>query len=527
MGRGRRRGMRAVPLSFLLLVLVFMAVARVAAAEGSDVAKGVDVGGREGEEEAFEKRFLKLWTDGGGGDEEDHLRWYGDDDDDYGDVYDDKKVEEMVEEEEGEEDGIMLGATRCPRPDKKKKKKKRNVVKVDSYGAVGDGCADDTEAFAKAWEKACSLKDAVLVMTKGRRYKIGPSRFMGPCKERLVVLIHGTIVAPEEPSQWDPKSPRLWLLFGGLVGARIQGGGVIDGSGSKWWANSCKIDRSKPCKGAPTAVTIDSCRGVRVRDLTIQNAQQIHLTVSRSRGVRLDGMAIQAPGDSPNTDGIHVAESTAVTITGARIGTGDDCVSISNASFAVKMKGIVCDPGHGISIGSLGQGGSYAAVEGVTLDDARIARAQNGVRIKTWQGGAGYVRNVRFSNVLVEAVDHPIIIDQFYCDSRMPCANQTSNVAVSNVAYRNISGTSTRDEAIKFACSDAVPCSDIVLSNINLLGDDGAEVQAVCNCAMGLGYDPVRPAVDCLRNNACGGGGGLKLGEEEPSSTAAPLHTEL
>lgn len=516
----------AVPLPILvLLVLVLMAMA---AAERADDADGVDVGGGEGEDEAFERRFLKLWTDGGGGDEEDHLRWYGDDDDDrdYGDTYDDQEVEEAEEEEE-EEDDIMLGATRCPRP--KKKKKKRNVVKVDSFGAVGDGCADDTEAFAKAWEKACSLKDAVLVVTAGRRYKVGPSKFMGPCKERLVVLIHGTIVAPEEPSQWDPKSPRLWLLFGGLVGARIQGGGVIDGSGSKWWANSCKVDRSKPCKGAPTAVTIDSCRGVRVRDLTIQNAQQMHLTVSRSRGVRLDGMAIQAPGDSPNTDGIHVAESTAVTITGARIGTGDDCVSISNASFAVKMKGIVCDPGHGISIGSLGQGGSYAAVEGVTLDGARIARAQNGVRIKTWQGGAGYVRNVRFTNVLVDAVDHPIIIDQFYCDSRTPCANRSTNVAVSNVMYRNISGTSTRDEAIKLACSDAVPCSDIVLSNINLLGDDGAEVQAVCNCAMGLGYDPVRPAVDCLRNNACGGGGGLKLGEEEEASTttAAPLHTEL
>ena len=381
------------------------------------------------------------------------------------------------------------------------------------------------QAFKKAWEKACSLKDAVFVVTAGRRYKVGPIRFMGPCKERLVVLIHGTIVAPEEPSEWDPKSSRLWLLFGGLVGARIQGGGVIDGSGSKWWANSCKIDKSKPCKAAPTAVTIDKCSGVRVRSLHIQNAQQMHLTVSRSRGVRLDKMAITAPEDSPNTDGIDVAESTAVTITSCRIGTGDDCISISNASFAVKMKGIVCDPGHGISIGSLGQGGSYAAVEGISLDNARISRAQNGVRIKTWQGGAGYVRNVRFSNVLVDGVDHPIIIDQFYCDSRTPCANQSTNVQVSNVMYRNITGTSRRAEAIKFACSDAVPCSDIVLSNINLHREDGAEVQTVCNCAMGLDYEPVRPAADCLRNSECGGGGGQKVGEKEPS--VMPLHTEL
>lgn len=492
----------------LFVVLAFMFLA--GAAERSDL-DDVDVAG-VGEDEAFDKRFLKLWTDGGGGHEEDHLRWYGD-----GDEYDD--------DHEDDGDTILLGGARCPRPTKKK----RNIVRVDDFGAVGDGCADDTEAFAKAWEKACSLKDAVFVVTAGKRYKVGPTRFMGPCKERLVVLIHGTIVAPEEPSEWDPRSPRLWLLFGGLVGARIQGGGVIDGSGSKWWANSCKIDRSKLCKAAPTAVTIDSCSGVRVRSLHIQNAQQMHLTVSRSRGVRLDKLAITAPEDSPNTDGIHVAESTAVTITSCRIGTGDDCVSISNASFAVKMRGIVCDPGHGISIGSLGQGGSYAAVEGVTVDDARIARAQNGVRIKTWQGGAGYVRDVRFSNVLVDDVDHPIIIDQFYCDSRTPCANRSTNVKVSNVVYRNITGTSRRAEAIKFACSDAVPCSDIVLSNINLLREDGAEVQTFCNCAMGMDYEPVRPAADCLRNSACGGGGGgdKKVGGEEPTAARPLLHTEL
>lgn len=155
--------MRAVPLSFLVLVLVLMAVARVAAAvERIDVADGVDFGGGEGGDEAFKKRFLKLWTDGGGGDEEDHLRWYGDDDDDYGDIYDDKKVEEMVKEEEEEEgeDGIMLGATRCPNLNKKKKKK-RNVVKVDSYGAVGDGCADDTEVCSFLNSRSCQRRDMI------------------------------------------------------------------------------------------------------------------------------------------------------------------------------------------------------------------------------------------------------------------------------------------------------------------------------------------------------------------------------
>jgi galacturan 1,4-alpha-galacturonidase len=312
--------------------------------------------------------------------------------------------------------------------------------------------------------------------------------------------IQGTIVAPEEPSQWDPRSPRLWLLFGGLVGARIEGGGVIDGSGSKWWANSCKVKRSSACtKAAPTAVTLDSCRGVRVRRLRIQNAQQMHLAVTRSRDVRLAGLRVEAPADSPNTDGIHIAESARVALRSCRIGTGDDCVSISNASFGVRMRGIECGPGHGISIGSLGAGGSAAAVAGVVLDGARVRRAQNGVRIKTWQGGSGYVRDVRFQDVRVEDVDHPIVIDQFYCDARAPCANRTSAVRVSGVVFRRITGTSTRADAIRLACSDAAPCRGIVLQDIDLRrARTGAEVQAVCNCAEGVVQGGVRPAVDCL-----------------------------
>jgi len=56
--------------------------------------------------------------------------------------------------------------------------------------------------------------------------------------------IDGTIVAPEEPTNWDPNLSRLWLDFSNLTGVTFQGGGVIDGSGSKWWAASCKKNKT-------------------------------------------------------------------------------------------------------------------------------------------------------------------------------------------------------------------------------------------------------------------------------------------
>ncbi|KAB1207891.1 hypothetical protein CJ030_MR7G024253 [Morella rubra] len=413
------------------------------------------------------------------------------------------------------------------------------LVNVDSFGAFGDGVSDDTQAFRNAWKIACSTEKSVFLVPEGRRYLVNATRFNGPCSDRLVIQIDGTIIAPDEPKNWDPKFPRIWLEFSKLTGALFQGGGVIDGSGSKWWASSCKKNKTNPCRGAPTALTIDSSSAIKVTGLTIQNSQQMNFVIGRSDSVRVSGVQVSAPEDSPNTDGIHISESTNVVLQDCKIGTGDDCISIVNASSNIKMKRIYCGPGHGVSIGSLGKDNSTGLVTKVVLDTAFLKETTNGLRIKTWQGGSGYVRGVRFQNVMMEDVSNPIIIDQFYCDSPKACQNQggsgyvrgvrfqnvmmedvsnpiiidqfycdspkacqnqTAAVKISQILYRNISGTTKSAEAMKFACSDTVPCSNIVLSNVNLEKKDGT-VETYCNSAEGFGYGIVHPSADCLSSH--------------------------
>ncbi|KAG6504486.1 probable polygalacturonase At1g80170 [Zingiber officinale] len=405
----------------------------------------------------------------------------------------------------------------------KSEKGARIPVNVDSFGAVGDGVADDTQAFQNAWDEACSLKDAVFLVPENRRYKVNATKFVGPCERNLIIQVSGIIVAPEEPDDWNPKYSKIWLSFSKLNGVKFQGGGIIDGSGSKWWAASCKINKKNPCKGAPTAVTIDSSSGIRVKDLTIQFAQQMHFTISRSEAIRISGVHINAPSDSPNTDGIHITDSTNVAIQNCHIGTGDDCISIVNASKNIKMKSIQCGPGHGISIGSLGKDNSTGIVTGVVLDMAKLTGTKNGVRIKTWQGGSGYVKAVRFENVEMIDVENPIIIDQFYCDSPTTCMNHTSAVKISQVIYRNIRGTSRSPNAMKFACSDTVPCSNIVLNNINLERENGT-AETFCNCAIGFDYGVVLPKADCLKSSSCGG---TQEDNQKQKHDPIPTHTEL
>ncbi|XP_077244151.1 putative polygalacturonase At1g80170 [Tasmannia lanceolata] len=398
----------------------------------------------------------------------------------------------------------------------------RVLVNVDSFGAVGDGVSDDTQAFLSAWNKACSIDRSVFLVPEGRRYLVKAARFRGPCADKLIIQIAGTIIAPEEPNDWDPKNPRVWLFFSKLNGVIFQGGGTLNGAGSRWWASSCKINKTNPCRTAPTALTIDSSSAVRIKDLTLKYSQQIHFTIARSDAIRVSEVQIEAPSDSPNTDGIHISDSTDVVIQNCKIGTGDDCISIVNGTSNIRMKNIDCGPGHGISIGSLGKDNSTAIVTKVVLDTATIQGTTNGLRIKTWQGGSGYARALRFENVKMIDVANPIIIDQFYCDSPSTCQNQTSAVKISQVMYRNISGTSNTPNAMKFACSDTVPCSNIVLTNINLERDNGT-AETFCNCATGFDYGVVHPSADCLKNSLCHGNG-VKDGH---GKTHSPVHSEL
>jgi galacturan 1,4-alpha-galacturonidase len=70
------------------------------------------------------------------------------------------------------------------------------------------------------------------------------------------------------------------------------------------------------------ALTIDSSSSVKVKGLTIKNSQQMHFVISESASVRISQVSVSAPGDSPNTDGIHITQSTNVVLQDCKIGTG-------------------------------------------------------------------------------------------------------------------------------------------------------------------------------------------------------------
>ncbi|XP_074371598.1 polygalacturonase-like [Apium graveolens] len=355
------------------------------------------------------------------------------------------------------------------------------TVSVKSHGAKGDGKSDDTKAFEKAWDEACSSSSgAVFVVPENKEYLLKQIRFGGPCKAALTVQINGTLLASDDRGDYK-KDKRHWLIFDTVEDLLVEGGGVIDGNGEIWWKNSCKVNKHKPCKDAPTALTFYNVKNLTVKDLNVQNAQQIQVSFERCESVKAWNLTVTAPGDSPNTDGVHITRTENMKLSDSVIQTGDDCISIESGSQNLKITNITCGPGHGISIGSLGDGNSEAHVSDVTVDGAKISGTSNGVRIKTYQGGSGNASNIKFANIEMVNVKNPIIIDQNYCDQSKPCKKQKSAVLVKNVVYQNITGTSATDVAIKFDCSQTHPCQGIVLRDVELRAPKDEVAQAFCN----------------------------------------------
>jgi galacturan 1,4-alpha-galacturonidase len=239
-----------------------------------------------------------------------------------------------------------------------------------------------------------------------------------------------------------------------------------------------------------------------VSGIHLNNAKFFHINIDKSKDITVTNVTITAPGDVENTDGVHVVDSSNVTITKSTIGSGDDCVSIGSGSIGVTVTGITCGPGQGISVGCLGRYKDEKDVSDVLVRDCVLKHTTNGVRIKSYEDAESFITASRmtFEDITMEDVAKPIIIDQYYCPEKVCPGNKTNNshVHIKDVVFRNITGTSSTPEAVSLLCSESKPCVGVELIDVKVeyAGKNNKTI-AVCNNAKGIAKNSIE-ALGCL-----------------------------
>ncbi|KAJ8461706.1 hypothetical protein OPV22_034632 [Ensete ventricosum] len=307
-------------------------------------------------------------------------------------------------------------------------KSKCQVFDVTRFGAVR-GSQDNSQAFLAAWSAACRFKGKAAFVVPQGTFKLSPVHFEGPCYDGRSpsVRIRGVLQALAGFSD-----DNYWIKFSDLNRLSMGGGGEIDGQGADSWSgNKC----DKDCKLSSTTLKFDGVRNSKVARLSLLNSKAFHVKFHRCDNINVSGLKISAPQNSRNTDGIHIAVTNGITIRSSIIGTGDDCISVGQGSRNVTISNIICGPGHGISVGSLGKYENEMDVIGLVK----------------------------------------------YCPED-ECSSEPSKVQINNVKFQRIKGTSRTKVAVNLSCSSDAPCSNIELDDIKLECSAGGDCKTTSSC---------------------------------------------
>ncbi|XP_059294661.1 exopolygalacturonase-like [Lycium ferocissimum] len=295
------------------------------------------------------------------------------------------------------------------------------VFNVQDFGAFPDGKTDSSQAFLKAWNQTCQIKEGGTIFIPTGTFLLNTVTFNGPCNGQTIFNINGVLRAPSGESRDE-----FWILFQHINGLTINGKGSLDGQGPSAWS----------------------------------------LT-----------------SDSPNLDDSY-SNSNDISANNLKISTGDDCISIGPGSSNINISEVHCGPGHGISIGSLGKYQDEGDVNGVIVKNCTIVRTTNGARIKSWAPSPpSKVFNVTFEDINVQYAENPIIIDQQYCPHSSCSKEGNSQVEISNVKFINIRGIAASKVAVSLNCSKSVPCQGIELRGLDLIFNGQEATTATCSNA--------------------------------------------
>lgn len=337
-------------------------------------------------------------------------------------------------------------------------------VAVTTYGGMGDGTTDCTEAFRRAIA-ACA--DA-----GGGRVVVPAGRFLtGPIHLRSLVNLHvskgGTIAFTQDPARYLPAvltrfegtelmgySPLIYALDQHDIA--VTGEGTLDGQAGPehWWpwkgnsqggykvggptqkpARDRLVDMAE--RGVPVAQRVFGtgdylrpqfiqpyrCKNILIEGVTIVNSPMWEIHPVLCTNVTVRGVSIASHG--PNNDGCDPESCRDVLIEHCTFDTGDDCIAIKSGRNAdgrrlhapseyIVVRDCVMKDGHGgVTVGSEISGDCrWVFAERNRMDSPNLDRA---LRLKNNAARGGVLEHIYMRDSTVgQVADAVLSIDLYY-----------------------------------------------------------------------------------------------------------------
>ncbi|WP_232842583.1 glycoside hydrolase family 28 protein [Levilactobacillus tujiorum] len=277
---------------------------------------------------------------------------------------------------------------------------------------------------------------------------------------------------------------------------KIDGDGVIDGSGSNWWKKFREIeneDRILPREkyelrladlnadyktrtgggGRPSTqylrpplVQFWKCREIVIDGITLKNSPFWTLHMVYSSQITIKNMTFSNPADAINTDAMDIDSSEDVTVQHCLLDVGDDGVTLKSGSGKdgirvnrptrnVKVSDCKILASHGgIAIGSE----TAAGISDVEVSNCTFEGTRRGIRLKSRRTRGGTIKNIQLRDLKMNACWCPISLEQYFAPGVLPAEEATvlsqdpqpvdeTTPHIKNIEIKNITATNVRATA--------------------------------------------------------------------------------
>jgi polygalacturonase len=255
-----------------------------------------------------------------------------------------------------------------------------------------------------------------------------------------------------------------------LTNIEISGTGTIEGNGSAWWtAYTANNAISRPC-----VIRFKACHTVLIKDITLQNAPNVHLTLGQSGSGTgdngtIDHVTITAPSTAPNTDAVDTWYWNGIDIINCNFAVGDDNVAMNTNSSNVTIKDCTFGTGHGVSVGSY-----TSNVNNISVDNCTFTGTTNGIRLKSNTTRGGNETTFSYSNITMKNVTNPFYITCWYPkeptaapSTLVPGTVISTTPAFKNITFKNITVTNSSNAGIIYGLPELY-INNVVFDNVKI-----------------------------------------------------------